>query len=77
VQQSKWCCSISEKNHQPTFREMRLMSVSSPQADITEDRRHVRFVPQADSRSAAKFILFNHLVGHPIAVNPIQHPAEE
>jgi hypothetical protein len=30
------------------------MSALPPKADITEDRRHVRFVPEADPCTAAK-----------------------
>ena len=34
-----------------------------PKADIDQTCRHVRFVPKADIRSAAKSTLLDHLVG--------------
>jgi hypothetical protein len=40
-----------------------LMSALPPKADIAERRLDVRFVPKADSRTAAKDGLFDHLVG--------------
>jgi hypothetical protein len=36
------------------------MSALPPKADIEERDRHVRFVPQADSCSAARTQLFDH-----------------
>jgi hypothetical protein len=39
------------------------MSALPPKADIAERDRNVRFVPQADSCTAAKSVLFDHLVG--------------
>ena len=39
------------------------MSALPPKADIVERDRHVRFVPKADSCSAANSTLFDHLVG--------------
>jgi len=41
----------------------RVMSALPPKADIVERDRHVRFVPKADSCSAAILSLFDHLVG--------------
>src|SRR5215469_13542452 len=40
-----------------------MMSALPPKADIGTQPRDVRFVPLADSRTAAKTSLFNHLVG--------------
>jgi len=45
-----------------TFRPQ-VMSALPPKADIAERDRHVRFVPKADSCSAANLRLFDHLVG--------------
>jgi hypothetical protein len=39
------------------------LSASRPKADMVQHGRDVRFVPKADSCSAAKIPLFNHLVG--------------
>ena len=39
------------------------MSALPPKADIVERDRHVRFVPKADSCSAAILSLFDHLAG--------------
>ena len=39
------------------------MSALPPKADKERTSRYVRFVPKADSCSAAKRILFDHLVG--------------
>jgi len=39
------------------------MSALPPKADIGTQRWHVRFVPKADICGAAKFRLFDHLVG--------------
>ena len=46
-----------------TFRRVRPMSALPPKADIAECGWHVRFVPKADSCSAAILSLFDHLVG--------------
>jgi hypothetical protein len=40
------------------------MSALPPKADITEDRRHVRFVPEATKVRRSKIVLFDHLVGN-------------
>ena len=42
---------------------MRSMSALPPQADIDGKSLNVRFVPKADSRSAANKSLFDHIVG--------------
>jgi hypothetical protein len=39
------------------------MSALPPKADIVKRDRHVCFVPKADSCTAAKKRLFDHLVG--------------
>jgi|SRR5262252_4239496 len=39
------------------------MSALPPKANIRPRNRHVRFVPKADSCTAANSPLFNHLVG--------------
>jgi hypothetical protein len=39
------------------------MSALPPKADIEWHSSNVRFVPKADSCSAAKQVLFDHLVG--------------
>jgi hypothetical protein len=46
-----------------TRRGQIVMSALPPKADIAERDRHVRFVPKADSWSAAILSLFDHLVG--------------
>jgi hypothetical protein len=40
-----------------------MMSALPPKADIVRHSGHVRFVPKADSCSAAILSLFDHLVG--------------
>jgi hypothetical protein len=40
------------------------MSALPPKADIKGRDEHVRFVPIADKRTAAKKLLFDHLVGY-------------
>jgi hypothetical protein len=40
------------------------MSALLPKPDIETQPRNVRFLPQADSCSAAKNALFDHLVGN-------------
>jgi hypothetical protein len=44
------------------------MSALPPKADNEQTWRHVRFVPKADKRTAAKKPLFDHLVGAPCNV---------
>jgi hypothetical protein len=39
------------------------MSALPPKADMVQHDRDVRFVPEADSCTAAKSVLFDHLVG--------------
>jgi hypothetical protein len=39
------------------------MSALPPKADIAESDWHLRFVPKADSCSAAKSVLFDHVIG--------------
>src|SRR6516164_4172308 len=40
--------AMSALGQKPTSRQVQSMSALPPIADITEDRRHVRFVPKAD-----------------------------
>ena len=40
-----------------------MMSALHPKADIGERNWDIRFVPKADSCTAAKIALFDHLVG--------------
>jgi hypothetical protein len=46
-----------------TLKRVHLMSALPPKADIGSTCQDVRFVPIADSRTAAKVPLFDHLVG--------------
>jgi hypothetical protein len=39
------------------------MSVIASIADMVENKSHVRFVPEADSRTASDVSLFDHQVG--------------
>ena len=40
------------------------MSALPPKADIPQRDRHVRFVPKADTCTATKSVLFDHLVSN-------------
>jgi hypothetical protein len=48
---------------QETFPGKATMSPLPPKADVAERNRHVRFVPKADSCTAAKRSLLDHLIG--------------
>src|SRR5262249_2984224 len=54
--------SMSALGHKRTLRLVRLMSALPPKADIGTRSWNVRFVPIADSCSAAKEPLFDHLI---------------
>ena len=54
---------MSALGQKRTLRHVCVMSALPPKADIVERDRHVRFVPKADSCSAAILSLFDHLVG--------------
>jgi hypothetical protein len=54
---------MSAKGHNRTFLRFRTMSALLPKADSRAPSRNVRFGPEADSCSAAKPQLFDHLVG--------------
>jgi hypothetical protein len=45
---------MSALGQKQTLKGLRLMSALPPKADIAESDCHVRFVPKADSRTAAK-----------------------
>ena len=55
--------AMSALGHKRTLRSVQPMSALLPKADIAGRQLDVRFVPQADSCSAAKNVLFDHLVG--------------
>ena len=54
---------MSALGQKQTSEDVRAMSALPPKADIIERNRHVRFVPKADSYTATKIDLFDHLVG--------------
>jgi hypothetical protein len=54
---------MSALGHKQTFAVQKSMSALPPKADMCSATRDVRFVPIADSCSAAKRWLFDHLVG--------------
>jgi hypothetical protein len=54
---------MSALGQKQTWRIETAMSALPPKADIGERDHHVRFVPKADSCTAAKWILFDHLAG--------------
>src|SRR5262245_22167416 len=55
--------STSALGHKQTKRHYGAMSALPPKADIERRDGHVRFVPKADSCTAANSILFDHLIG--------------
>jgi hypothetical protein len=55
--------TMSALGQKRTFRRVCLISAIPPKADIGTQPRNVRFVPKADICGAAKFQLFDHLVG--------------
>jgi hypothetical protein len=54
---------MSELGQKQTLRRSIAMSALPPKADIGTQPRDVRFVPIADSCTAAKSLLFDHVVG--------------
>src|SRR5215469_9237444 len=54
---------MSALGQKRTLTHVHGMSALPPKADIAERRCHVRFVPKADSCTAAILSLFEHLVG--------------
>ena len=54
---------MSALGHKRTSRAVQPMSALPPKADMVRYDRDVRFVPKADICGAAKFRLFDHLVG--------------
>src|SRR5262249_44755331 len=54
---------MSGSGHKRTKRHLGSMSALPPKADKRETSPNVRFVPKADSCTAAKRSLFNHLTG--------------
>src|SRR5215469_15701151 len=53
---------MSALGQKQTSRHLQLMSALPPKADVAKLRCHVRFVPKADSCTAASN-LFNHCIG--------------
>jgi hypothetical protein len=53
---NKLCFVTSALGHERTFSEVCGMSALPPKADIGKRHRDVRFVPKADSSTAAKII---------------------
>jgi hypothetical protein len=53
---------MSALGQKQTFPRVRPMSALHPKADIDRRDDDVRFVPKADSCTAAKSVLFDHLV---------------
>jgi hypothetical protein len=60
-----FCVATNTEAECPLWVIVRVMSALPPKADIADRDRHVRFVPKADSCSAAKSSLFDHFVGAP------------
>ena len=56
---------MSALGQKRTLAHVRVMSALPPKADIAESDWHVRFVPEADSCTAAKRSLFDQLIGEP------------
>jgi hypothetical protein len=54
---------MSALGQKQTLNRRNQMSALPPKADIADAMRNVRFVPKADICGAAKFRLFDHLVG--------------
>jgi hypothetical protein len=54
---------MSALGQKRTFGEDETMSALPPKADIVQHGGNVRFVPGADSCTAARSILFDHFVG--------------
>ena len=54
---------MSALGQKRTFAVQKVMSALPPKADMCGATRHVRYVPIADSCSATKGSLFDHLVG--------------
>src|SRR5262245_8100749 len=63
VHHSKFGRPMSALGHKQTKRHYGAMSALPPKADIERRDGHVRFVPKADSCTAANSILFDHLIG--------------
>ena len=53
---------MSSLGQKQTFKRLRLMSALPPKADIRQRNCNVRFVPKADSCTAANFSLFDYFV---------------
>src|SRR5215469_18541557 len=62
---------MSALGQKRTLGHVRAMSALPPKADIDQHGRHVRFVPEADSCTAAILSLFEHLVGAATHRSPI------
>jgi hypothetical protein len=54
---------MSALGQKQTFKRLRLMSALPPKADMDRHSYNVRFVPKADSCTAAQRSLFDHFIG--------------